>query len=107
MLELKTHQDIDQLVWSCISESQNPLDFLDYIRHVRNRFAQQEQAFECAERYQGQTDAPRMFGQAVAALTELAGQGVHEFLTNGVPWPLVFFGRLNCSVRYRSVIFSS
>ena len=42
MLELKTHQDIDQLVWSCISESQNPLDYLDYIRHVRNRFAQQE-----------------------------------------------------------------
>ena len=75
MLELKTHQDIDQLVWSCISESTNPLDFLDYIRHVRNRFAQQEQAFESAERYQGQTDAPRMFGQAVAALTELAGQG--------------------------------
>ena len=75
MLELKTHQDIDQLVWSCISESQNPLDYLDYIRHVRNRFAQQEQAFESAERYQGQTDAPRMFGQAVDALTELAGQG--------------------------------
>ena len=75
MLELKTHQDIDQLVWSCISESTNPLDFLDYIRHVRNRFALQEQAFESAERYQGQTDAPRMFGQAVAALTELAGQG--------------------------------
>jgi hypothetical protein len=46
MLELKTHQDIDQLVWSCISESTNPLDFLDYIRHVRNRFAQQEQAFD-------------------------------------------------------------
>ena len=32
-----------------------------------------------------------------------AGQGVHEFLTHGVPWSLVFSGRLRCSGRSRGV----
>lgn len=36
MYEVTSDQELDQLVWSLIKGSRNPLDYLDYLRHMSN-----------------------------------------------------------------------
>lgn len=78
MYEVTSDQDLDQLVWSLIKDSCNPLDFLDYLRHTINRPAQQEEAFQAASNHWFRREEPRHFGKAVAALEEMALEG-NEF----------------------------
>ena len=78
MYEVTSDQELDQIVWSLIKDSCNPLDYLDYLRHSFNRPALQEEAYEAASRYWSSRDEPRHFGKAVAALEEMATDG-NEF----------------------------
>lgn len=78
MYEVTSDQELDQIVWSLIKDSCNPLDYLDYLRHTLNRPAQQEEAFQAASKYWFAREEPRHFGKAVAALEELAHEG-NEF----------------------------
>jgi len=78
MYEVTSDQELDQLVWYFIEDSCNPHDYLDYIRHTHSRPAEQEFAYQLADSYWSEQNAPRQFGKAVAALEELAAQG-NEF----------------------------
>jgi TPR repeat protein len=78
MYEVTSDQELDQLVWSCIEDSCNPHDYLDYLRHTLNRPAQQEAAYERAACFWSEQDVPRFFPKAVQALEELAQEG-NEF----------------------------
>jgi TPR repeat protein len=75
MYEVTSDQELDQLIWSFIEDSCNPHDYLDYIRHTHSRPAEQEFAYELADSYWSEQNAPRQFGLAVTALQELAAQG--------------------------------
>ncbi len=78
MNEVTSDQELDQLVWYFIEDSCNPHDYLDYIRHTHSRPAEQEFAYQLADSYWSEQNAPRQFGKAVSALEELAAQG-NEF----------------------------
>lgn len=78
MYEVTSDQELDQIVWSLIKDSCNPLDYLDYLRHTFNRPAQQEEAFQAASNYWFGRDEPRHFAKAVAALEEMGHEG-NEF----------------------------
>ena len=68
-------QNIDQIVWSCIKDSLNPLDHLDFIRHTFNRPFEQEKAFELALAHWGNKEAPRLGHLALQKVQSLADEG--------------------------------
>lgn len=78
MYEVTSDQELDQLVWSLIKGSRNPLDYLDYLRHILNRPGEQAQAFKSASQYWPDRGETRHFDRAAAALEELAQEG-NEF----------------------------
>lgn len=78
MNHVSSDQELDLIVWSCIKDSLNALDFLDYLRHTFNRPAQQEEAFQAASKLWANKNEPRHFNKAVNALEEMA-QGGNEF----------------------------
>ena len=69
MYEVTSDQELDQLIWSFIEDSCNPHDYLDYIRHTHSRPAEQEFAYELADSYWSEQNAPRQFCLAVTAFT--------------------------------------
>jgi TPR repeat protein len=75
MNEVTSDQDIDQLVWSVIKDSQNPNDFISFIRHARDRDVDYESAYNSALQYRNNLDAPSLFPNAVAKLEDLASAG--------------------------------
>lgn len=68
-------QDIDQIVWSCIQDSDSPFDYLDFIRHCLNRPSEQERAFERALGCWDNKQAERQANAALEKLQSLAQVG--------------------------------
>lgn len=78
MYEVTSDQELDQLVWSLIKDSCNPIDYVDYLRHTHNRKANQNVAFDAASNYWKNQTTARQFKKAVEVLEELANCG-NEF----------------------------
>jgi TPR repeat protein len=75
METIQTDQEVDQFIWSFISESRNPQDFVAFCQHAVGRDAGHELALQNAERYWYELESPALFPQAVAALEALANEG--------------------------------
>jgi TPR repeat protein len=68
-------QDTDQFVWSLISTSTNPNDYLNFIKHAYNREVDHEQAFQLAIQYSLNADAPSVFPSVIKEMSDRAFVG--------------------------------
>ena len=75
MTETTRDHAIDQLVWTIIKDSQNPDDFVSFIRHARDREVDYDAAFNLALNHRANRDAKSLFPDAVAKLEERASAG--------------------------------
>lgn len=75
MESIKESQVIDEIVWSCIKDSLNPYDHLDFLRHALNRPSQQEKAYEIALANWDNKSTPRLADVAVQKIQTLAESG--------------------------------
>jgi len=75
MTETTSDHVIDQLVWSIIKDSENPNDFVSFIRHARDREVDYDAAFTLAIKHRANVGAKSLFPQAVAKLEERASAG--------------------------------
>ena len=62
MRAVASDTELDDLVWSLIKDSRNPLDFLDYLRHTFNSPGEQEEVFTAAPAHQENHDQPSLYG---------------------------------------------
>jgi uncharacterized protein len=87
-----TDQHIDKIVWSMIKNSQNPNDFIGFIRHARDREVDYETAISLAVKNWGNQDAVSLFPQAVASLERLAQEGCSTAMYHLGLWHRLGFG---------------
>jgi uncharacterized protein len=92
MAEVTSDHEIDQLVWSVIKNSQNPNDFIGFIRHARDREVDYETAYSLAIKNWKNKEAQSLFPQAVARLEERAQAGCTTAMLNLGIWYRMGYG---------------
>jgi TPR repeat protein len=75
MSDLFTDQDLDHFVWSLLSTSSNPSDYINFIKLSYNRQVDQEQALLLADKYWLQKDQASLFSNVMDRLGDLANDG--------------------------------
>ena len=68
-------KDIDLLVWSSISTSTHPSDYINFVKFAYNREVDHEQALVLAEKFWLRKDGTALFNNAVDRLSDLASDG--------------------------------
>ena len=92
MAEVISDQDIDNLVWSIIKNSQNPNDFIGFIRHARDREVDYETAYSLALKNWGNREAKSLFPDAVTSLQVLAQAGCTSSMFHLGVWYRMGYG---------------
>ena len=101
MTDTTSDHVIDQLVWSIIKDSENPNDFVSFVRHARDREVDYDAAFTLALKHRAKVDAKSLFPDAVAKLHERASAGCSR--CNASPRDLAQARlRSSCGLRQRS-----
>ena len=67
--------ELDQQLWSILSCSENPHDFLYYVRHAHNRDNHHDLALQAAEHYWANEDFPTLMPAVANTLLTLAEAG--------------------------------
>jgi TPR repeat protein len=67
--------DVDHIFWSSLAYSENPHDFLHFVRFAQNRDAQHNLALENAKRFWSHQDSPTFMPTFASRLRRLAEEG--------------------------------
>jgi TPR repeat protein len=92
MTETTRDHAIDQLVWTIIKDSQNPDDFVSFIRHARDREVDYDAAFNLALNHRANRDEKSLFPDAVAKLEERASAGCSSAMLHLGIWHRLGYG---------------
>ena len=92
MTDTTSDHEIDQLVWSIIKESENPNDFVSFVRHARDRDVDYDAAFTLALKHRANVDAKSLFPDAVAKLQERASAGCSSAMLHLGIWHRLGYG---------------